>query len=157
MYFTSFISHAQHCLPPNSVIVMDNAPYHSRQLTKIPNTSSRKTDIQDFFRGILRCDFEYLKHCSVFFAVCKIGVVYYKKFKKTLKIKVHTMFLPSQFLSKCNYQFANAAINLRYFMYINFQNLSKILSYNTTSSQRLSNIFVVVSRMVIRFMNTMSA
>jgi hypothetical protein len=33
----------------------------------------------------------------------------------------------------------------------------KIVSYNTTSSQRLSNIFVVVSRMVIRFMNTMSA
>jgi hypothetical protein len=34
---------------------------------------------------------------------------------------------------------------------------STIVSYNTTSSQRLSNIFVVVSRMVIRFMNTMSA
>jgi hypothetical protein len=33
----------------------------------------------------------------------------------------------------------------------------EILNYNTTSSQRLSNIFVVVSRMVIRFMNTMSA
>lgn len=37
-------------LKPNSVIVMDNAPYHSRQLTKIPNTSSRKSDIQDFLR-----------------------------------------------------------------------------------------------------------
>jgi hypothetical protein len=28
------------------------------------------------------------------------------------------MFLPSQFLSKCNYQFANAAINLRYIFYV---------------------------------------
>jgi hypothetical protein len=48
-------------------------------------------------RGILRCDFEYHKHCSVFFTLCKIGAVYYKKFKKALKIKVHTMFLPCQF------------------------------------------------------------
>jgi hypothetical protein len=35
--------------------------------------------------------------------------------------------------------------------------VKEIINYNTTSSQRLSNIFVVVSRMVIRFMNTMSA
>jgi hypothetical protein len=36
--------------PPNSILVMDNVPYHSRQLTKIPNSSSHKTDIQDFLR-----------------------------------------------------------------------------------------------------------
>jgi hypothetical protein len=33
----------------------------------------------------------------------------------------------------------------------------KIIGEYTTNSQRLSNIFVVVSRMVIRFMNIMSA
>lgn len=32
-------------LPPDSVIVMDNAPYHSVKLEKIPNNSWRKSDI----------------------------------------------------------------------------------------------------------------
>lgn len=37
-------------LPPKSVIVMDNASYHSRQPTKIPNTGSRKEEIMNFLR-----------------------------------------------------------------------------------------------------------
>ncbi|XP_063390348.1 uncharacterized protein LOC134675930 [Cydia fagiglandana] len=37
-------------LPPNSVIVLDNASYHSRQAEKIPNTSSRKADIITFLQ-----------------------------------------------------------------------------------------------------------
>jgi hypothetical protein len=32
-------------LAPRSVIVMDNASYHSRQQFKIPNTSSRKAKL----------------------------------------------------------------------------------------------------------------
>ena len=32
----------------HSVIVMDNAPYHSRILSKIPNTASKKEDILTF-------------------------------------------------------------------------------------------------------------
>ncbi|XP_017795847.1 PREDICTED: uncharacterized protein LOC108577227 [Habropoda laboriosa] len=35
-------------IKPNSVIVMDNAPYHSRQVQKIPCKSSSKVEIQDF-------------------------------------------------------------------------------------------------------------
>lgn len=35
-------------IPENSVIVMDNASYHSRQLYKIPTKSSTKTEIQEF-------------------------------------------------------------------------------------------------------------
>uniref|UniRef100_A0A6P7FW99 Uncharacterized protein LOC114331512 n=1 Tax=Diabrotica virgifera virgifera TaxID=50390 RepID=A0A6P7FW99_DIAVI len=35
-------------LEKNSVIVLDNGSYHSRQLTKIPNTSSKKADLQKF-------------------------------------------------------------------------------------------------------------
>lgn len=35
-------------LPPHSVIVMDNASYHSEQLDKVPNTGSGKSVIQDF-------------------------------------------------------------------------------------------------------------
>ncbi|XP_050516493.1 uncharacterized protein LOC126891360 [Diabrotica virgifera virgifera] len=35
----------------NSVIVMDNAPYHSRLYTKIPNTSSKKGDIIEFMEN----------------------------------------------------------------------------------------------------------
>lgn len=37
-------------LQPNSVIVMDNASYHSRILNKIPNTSTKKDDILNFMR-----------------------------------------------------------------------------------------------------------
>lgn len=35
-------------LPASSVIVMDNASYHSRQLTKIPTKASKKEEIQAF-------------------------------------------------------------------------------------------------------------
>lgn len=35
-------------IPANSVIVMDNASYHSAQKEKIPNMSSKKEDIQEF-------------------------------------------------------------------------------------------------------------
>lgn len=35
-------------IPQNSVIVLDNAPYHSRQVRKIPNTSCKKDDIISF-------------------------------------------------------------------------------------------------------------
>ncbi|XP_072400443.1 uncharacterized protein [Diabrotica undecimpunctata] len=37
-------------IPPNSVIVMDNASYHSRLLRKIPNSSTKKDDIITFLR-----------------------------------------------------------------------------------------------------------
>lgn len=41
-------------IPENSVIVMDNASYHSRQLEKIPRKGTRKAEIIDFLvkRGI---------------------------------------------------------------------------------------------------------
>jgi len=35
-------------LPPNSVIVLDNAAYHSRQSLKIPNMGTKKSDILHF-------------------------------------------------------------------------------------------------------------
>lgn len=37
-------------LKPNSVIVMDNAKYHSREEKRIPNASSRKEEIMEFLR-----------------------------------------------------------------------------------------------------------
>lgn len=43
-----------HCLLPNieknSIIIMDNAPYHSVQLNKAPTSSSRKSDIVDWLQ-----------------------------------------------------------------------------------------------------------
>lgn len=38
-------------IPPNSVIVMDNASYHSRILNKIPNNNTKKEDILKFMRS----------------------------------------------------------------------------------------------------------
>lgn len=35
-------------LPANSVVVIDNAPYHSVQVNKCPNRSSRKNEIIDW-------------------------------------------------------------------------------------------------------------
>lgn len=35
---------------PNSVVVMDNASYHSRLLSKVPNNSTKKQDIIDFMK-----------------------------------------------------------------------------------------------------------
>jgi transposase len=35
-------------IPPNSVIVMDNASYHSRQIKKVPNSANTKSDIQKY-------------------------------------------------------------------------------------------------------------
>lgn len=42
---------------PNSVIVLDNAPYHSRKIEKIPTTAWRKGDIQAWLRS-KNLDFE---------------------------------------------------------------------------------------------------
>ncbi|KAJ8912219.1 hypothetical protein NQ315_009043 [Exocentrus adspersus] len=38
-------------LPQNSVIVMDNAYYHSRRTEKIPSTGTRKKDIQEWLQS----------------------------------------------------------------------------------------------------------
>ena len=38
-------------LQPNSVVVMDNASYHSVQVDRLPNLSARKTDIQEWLRN----------------------------------------------------------------------------------------------------------
>lgn len=38
-------------IPPNSVIVMDNASYHSRLHSKIPNSSTKKDDILKFMES----------------------------------------------------------------------------------------------------------
>jgi transposase len=35
----------------NSVIVIDNAPYHSRKANKVPNTKTKKADIQEWLRS----------------------------------------------------------------------------------------------------------
>jgi len=37
-------------LPCGSVIVLDNAPYHSRQLLKVPCSSTKKGDILEFMK-----------------------------------------------------------------------------------------------------------
>lgn len=49
-------------LPKNSIIVMDNASYHSRQIVKIPTTNSKKAEIQDFLiNNNLYFDVNYTK------------------------------------------------------------------------------------------------
>lgn len=45
-WFKNIIS----CLEENSVIVMDNASYHSRRIYKAPNTGTRKGGIQEWLR-----------------------------------------------------------------------------------------------------------
>lgn len=38
-------------LEENCVIVLDNAPYHTRRIEKIPTTATKKSDIQDWLRS----------------------------------------------------------------------------------------------------------
>ncbi|XP_074035278.1 uncharacterized protein [Leptinotarsa decemlineata] len=46
-WFSKVLPH----LEDNAVIVMDNAPYHSRRLENIPTTSSKKVEIQNWLRS----------------------------------------------------------------------------------------------------------
>ncbi|XP_055904959.1 uncharacterized protein LOC129940597 [Eupeodes corollae] len=39
------------CLDPNSVIVLDNASYHSRKKNKAPTTATKKNDIKIWLRS----------------------------------------------------------------------------------------------------------
>ena len=47
-------------IPPNSLIVMDNAPYHSRRLEPVPTMSSRKQVMQDW---LTQHGIEFPKEC----------------------------------------------------------------------------------------------
>ena len=45
---------AEQLLPniePHSVIVIDNAPYHSKKIYKVPTTATKKADIQQWLKG----------------------------------------------------------------------------------------------------------
>lgn len=46
--FENWFSNVLPNLAQNAVIVMDNAPYHSRKLEQIPNTATKKADIQNW-------------------------------------------------------------------------------------------------------------
>ncbi|XP_054281219.1 uncharacterized protein LOC128998888 [Macrosteles quadrilineatus] len=46
--FEDWFTGVPHVLPPNSVIVMDNASYHSETLYKLPNMSWKKGEIQEW-------------------------------------------------------------------------------------------------------------
>lgn len=46
--FENWLSNILPQLEKNSVVVVDNAPYHSRKIEKIPTTCSKKSDIQEW-------------------------------------------------------------------------------------------------------------
>ncbi|KAF2888302.1 hypothetical protein ILUMI_17871, partial [Ignelater luminosus] len=49
--FENWFSNILPRLEENSVIVLDNAPYHSRKMEKIPTSGWKKSDIQDWLRS----------------------------------------------------------------------------------------------------------
>lgn len=49
--FENWFSNILPRIEENAVIVLDNAPYHSRRLEKIPTTSSNKLDIQNWLQS----------------------------------------------------------------------------------------------------------
>ncbi|XP_072400852.1 uncharacterized protein [Diabrotica undecimpunctata] len=49
--FEKWFSSILTLVDPGSVIIMDNAPYHSRRMEKIPTSASRKADIIDWLRS----------------------------------------------------------------------------------------------------------
>lgn len=62
--FEKWFSNVLTKLPDNAVIVLDNAPYHSRKLEKIPTSTTKKADIEkwlsskniSFEEGLLRIE-----------------------------------------------------------------------------------------------------
>ncbi|KAF2889799.1 hypothetical protein ILUMI_16374, partial [Ignelater luminosus] len=49
--FENWFSNILPRLEENSVIILDNAPYHSRKMEKIPTSGWKKSDIQDWLRS----------------------------------------------------------------------------------------------------------
>lgn len=49
--FEDWFAKILNCLPTNCVVVMDNASYHSRKTEKVPTTSWKKADIQEWLRN----------------------------------------------------------------------------------------------------------
>lgn len=49
--FEEWFSKILELLPPNAVIVMDNAPYHSRKIEKCPTSTWRKDDIKEWLHS----------------------------------------------------------------------------------------------------------
>lgn len=71
-------------LKPRSVIVMDNAPYHSVRLEKVPTSSTRKSDIQSwltekniaFSQDQLKAELlELVNQHKKMFSACRVDVV----------------------------------------------------------------------------------
>ena len=55
-------------LPENAVIIMDNASYHSRKLEKLPSTSSKKKEMQEWL-SLKNIDFDpEMVRCELFIA-----------------------------------------------------------------------------------------
>lgn len=71
-------------IKPNSVIVMDNAPYHSVRLEKVPTSSTRKSDIQSwltekniaFSQDQLKAELlELVNQNKKMFSACRVDVI----------------------------------------------------------------------------------
>ncbi|KAK7590194.1 hypothetical protein V9T40_001807 [Parthenolecanium corni] len=62
-FFEQWFSQILPLLDPNSVIVMDNAPYHSRRVVKTPTTATKKADIVQWLatHDIIVQEKDYLK------------------------------------------------------------------------------------------------
>ena len=57
-------------LEPNSIIVMDNASYHSRSLQKIPTKSSTKQEMKDWLTSNRMQFPEKALKCELYSCVC---------------------------------------------------------------------------------------
>lgn len=49
--FENWFSAVLEKLPDDAIIIMDNAPYHSRKVEKLPSTSSKKKDMQNWLQS----------------------------------------------------------------------------------------------------------
>ena len=52
-------------LPEKSVVILDNASYHCRQVDKIPNMNTRKTEILDFMKRITATGWKMERYSSI--------------------------------------------------------------------------------------------
>lgn len=89
-------------LPEPCVIVMDNAPYHSKLLSNYPKSNARKADVQDWLRN-QNIQFSPLETLAELYERVKLLIPSFKRYElgKITNFMCHEIIR----LSQCHYQY----------------------------------------------------
>jgi transposase len=88
-------------LPPASVLVMDNAPYHGRQVDKLLSASSLKKEMIDWLERLgVQCDTS--KRKATLYAIINLIKLKGNTFKVDKLVESHGYYIVKLSLYMCN-------------------------------------------------------